>query len=237
MYFCICMSSRRAGCDAFFSRLGVKPTYVTPVDKHKIKVQELISSNIVSADWTRRTPLPGGSREFEVACALSHLNACKAIVESDLDFAFVFEDDNVDGCKCVRRFTDLQLWASLNHHTFNLINVSPCNSLHTLKKGMLSGTQGCTNSLLYSRKGAQYVVDNILPIRSPIDDWLHLNMPDGRCLHPRIFKQDDELSIVSVLNPMLCKHEYLFNIYTVMSYGCSAAALVMSVWYSMCYMW
>lgn len=231
------MDPRRANCDAFFSRLGVKPKYITPVNKYKINVEELISSNVVSDKWTRRTPLPGGSKEFEVSCALSHLNACRAIVESDVDFAFVFEDDNIEGCECVQRFADLHLWASQNHGKFNVVNVSPCNSLHMHRKGILSGTQGCTNSLLYSRKGAQYVVDNILPIRSPIDDWLHLNMPDGKCLHPRIFKQDDKLSIVSVLNPVLCKHEYLVNIYTVMSFGCSAAALIMSVSYAMCYMW
>ena len=231
------MSSRRAGCEAFFNRLGVQPEYITPVNKREINVEQLISSNIVAERWNRRTPLPGGSKEFEVACALSHLNACRAIVASDLDFAFVFEDDNVDGCECVERFEKLQQWASLNHHAFDVINISPCNSLHTLKEGMLSGTQGCTNSLLYSRKGAQYVVDNILPIRSPIDDWLHLNMPSGQCLHPRIFKQDDKVSIISVLNPVLFKHEYLVNTYTVMSYSCSAAALVMTVWYAMYYMW
>ena len=90
--------------------------------------------------------------------------------------------------------------------------------------GLLPGTQGCTNALLYSRKGAQFVIDNLMPIRSPIDDWLHLNAEDSYCLHKRIFCQHDsveKMTLKSLFNPMYRKYERLINAHFICVIGIS----------------
>ena len=173
-----------------------------------------MTRGIVSTSWKRRTPCPAASRCFEIACALSHMKACQCILDADVEWGFVFEDDNiVMSERCVSRFKTLVQWVKKSHTPFTVINASPCNSLHTSKRGLLPNTQGCTNVLLYSRKGAEHVIHNMLPIRSPIDDWLHMNMPNAFCLHERIFAQQDTrapLSLMTALNPVLRKYEYLY---------------------------
>jgi hypothetical protein len=214
------MPGKRAHCDSFFQELNILPCYIDPVRTSAIAQGDLVSKGIVSAAWTRRTPLPGACQSFEIACALSHRKACQCIVDADVPWGFVFEDDNVVmGTKCIPRFKNLVRWAESNHTEFTVINASPCNSLHTFGKGLLPGTQGCTNVLLYSRKGAEHVVNHLLPIRSPIDDWLHMNMPNAFCIHDRIFAQQDTsapLSLLTALNPILCKYEYLVNPHSVL---------------------
>ena len=215
MFVCICMPDRRLHCDTFFRELSIEPCYVSPVSMHSIVESDLVSKGVVSTSWTRRTPFPAASRCFEIACALSHMKACQCILDADAPWGFVFEDDNVVmGEKCIPRFKTLVQWVQKNHTMFTVINASPCNSLHTYKKGLLPKTQGCTNVLLYSRAGAEYVARNLLPIRSPIDDWLHMNMPNAFCLHERIFAQQDAhapLSLLTAINPVFRKYEYLVN--------------------------
>lgn len=204
-------------CRAFFDELKVEPVYVPPVLKDRLNIEELTELGIVApiSTWKRRTPLPAAGKSFEIACALSHLRACHMIVQSGSNFAFVFEDDNITSPTCADRFALLVDWAKHNYKSFNVINVSPCNSLH-MCNGILSGTQGCTNALLYSQQGARFVVDNILPVCSPIDDWLHLTVPNAYCVHKRIFCQSDASAtgIVSILNPMFCKYERLVNVHS-----------------------
>ena len=113
--------------------------------------------------WKRRAPWPAASHQFEIACALSHMKACQVIAESDADFGFVFEDDNVISPSCISRFKDITKWAEKHTKDFLVLNISPCNSFHT-SNGILPGSQGCTNALLYSKKGAQFVVENLLPL-------------------------------------------------------------------------
>ena len=239
MFLCICMPDKRAHCDAFFNMLGVSPVYITPVNKHTLSLPDLYAKGIVSRTWTRRAPLPGAPMAFEVACALSHLSACQHIVESGVPWACVFEDDNIIvNEQSVECFKQIIGWAELNISTFNVINLSPCNSVHTSCVGLCPGAQGCTNALLYSRQGAMYVTQNILPVQSPIDDWLHNNMPGSSCLHKRIFAQQDtqQWSILAVLNPVLWKREYLINSHSVCVYGLYAtivlSAISMPFWIS-----
>ena len=236
MYICIAMPNREAHCKQFFERLEVTPVYVSPVDKNSVDIQNLEKKDVVARKWVRRSPIPAASRKFEIACALSHMAACKAIVESKCRWAFVFEDDNIIGEDCISRFKKIVCWAEENHDDFHLINISPCNSLHTFRTGLLEKNQGCTNALLYSQAGAQYVVDNLLPLKSPIDDWLHLNIPRSYCVHKRIFSQYDStapLTLKTLLNPVYRKKEYLCNVHLMMVVASVSSAMLSVVWWVM----
>jgi GR25 family glycosyltransferase involved in LPS biosynthesis len=219
MFLCICMPNRKEQCDRFFRKLRVIPTYIEPVDKTTLNIESMVKQGIVTEErrWRHRTPVSFATHQFEVACALSHLRAVAAIVDANVDCAFVFEDDNVIDDRCVQRFSMLVDWAIQNHTRYNVINISPCNSMHTMKRGMLPKTQGCTNALLYSRKGARAVQKSILPLSAPIDDWLHMFMEESYCLHPRICEQEDARSITSVKQifvPGLRKLEYVVNFHS-----------------------
>lgn len=218
MYLCIAMQHNRQHCDNFFHDIGVVPTYVPPVLKQSLNVDKLINEGLVahSSAWSRRTPLPPAPKTFEIACSLSHLRACYWIVQSKANWAFVFEDDNVMSKTCAERFKQVEQWAKSNFEHFNVVNLSPCNSTH-MQNGLLSKTQGCTNALLYSRKGAMFVIKHMLPIRSPIDDWLHMNAPNSYCIHSRIFCQKDAVQhpTIGFINPVYCKYERLINTHSV----------------------
>ena len=215
MYVCIAMANKKEECKEFFDQLGVEPVFIDPVLKKDIDLNALQYLGVIAPfkQWKRRAPWPAAPHEFEIACALSHMKACQVIAESGASFGFVFEDDNVISPSCVSRFKEITKWAERHTSDFLVLNISPCNSLHT-GTGILTGSQGCTNALLYSRQGAQFVLKNLLPLESPIDDWLHLNVPQSYCLHRRIFCQKDSVTVppwYAWVNPFYCKYEYALN--------------------------
>jgi hypothetical protein len=220
MFFCIALPNRRKRCEEFFAELGISVTYIDPVLKGSLDMDDLHRCGVVMRPdrWVRRTILPAGAHDHETACSLSHLKACKAFLRSGHDVGVVFEDDNVSTPDCRRRFAEMLEWGSANKDSFNVVNLSPCNSLYLSKKGILPGNQGCTNCLMYSRKGAEYVSQYLFPIRSPFDDWLDQFLPESYCLHERIFEQEDSrwpISWATLFNPVLRKQERLFTVHFV----------------------
>ena len=216
MFLCIAMPSKKQACVSFFDSLGVEPEFIDPVLASDLNVKALKQSGIVSDSWIRRVPCPRSDAcyRFEIACCMSHIKAAQRIVESGATWAFVFEDDNVYKPGCISKFHQLCRWAEQHHTEFNVINVSPCNSLHSQQRTsrFLDRTQGCTNALLYSAQGAKELLQSIYPIASPIDDWLHQHMPQSFCIHERIFEQHDStdpMSLTTFVNPLLRKQEYV----------------------------
>lgn len=217
------MPSKKEACSRFFSKLGVEPTFVDPVVASDLDVKSLREQGTVANTWKSRVPFPRlpSCLRFEIACVMSHVKAAEMIVESNANWAFVFEDDNVVKPECIRKFHAICKWADMHYESFNIINVSPCNSMHfpSSTPRLYDRTQGCTNALLYSKKGAMCLLSNIYPISAPIDDWLHLNMPESFCLHDRIFHQEDAdkpLTFTTFWIPILRKMEYAFSYHTVL---------------------
>ena len=235
MFLCISMPSKKEACLRFFLQLGIEAQFVDPVLASDLNIEELKTQGTVGATWNRRVPIPRSAScfRFEVACAMSHVKAAQMIVESGANWAFVFEDDNCVKPGCVSKFHDICAWAEEHHGYFNVINVSPCNSMHFRTTGELyKNTQGCTNALLYSRQGAELLLRTIYPISAPIDDWLHCNMPDSFCVHSRIFHQEDAdkpLCFTTFWIPLLRKMEYAASFHTIAVWGLLPITAVLSL--------
>ena len=232
MFLCISMHAKRHSCQTFFSRLGVQVQFVDPVIASGLDIESLQNEGIVSKAWCPRIPIPRPQSffRFEVACAMSHVRAAQMIVDSNVPWAFVFEDDNVIDEKCIPKFHKICEWAQLHHNVFNVINISPCNSLHfPTRPALYPNTQGCTNALLYSRNGAKHLLSKIYPLSSPIDDWLHVNMPSSYCMHDRICRQEDAdapITWTTFWNPILRKKEYAMSLHLLSVWVCVPAVLV-----------
>ncbi len=227
------MPAKRHSCQTFFSKLGVQVEFVHPVIASELDINSLQNQGLLSKAWYPRVPMPRSQScfRFEIACAMSHIRAAQMIVDSNVPWAFVFEDDNVIDTKCIAKFHKICEWAQLHHKVFNIINISPCNSIHlpTVRPALYPNTQGCTNALLYSQMGAKQLLSKIYPLSAPIDDWIHINMARSYCMHDRICRQEDadaRMTLTTFFNPILRKKEYAISFHLISIWVCVPAALV-----------
>ncbi|AQS35375.1 glycosyltransferase involved in LPS biosynthesis [Shewanella psychrophila] len=112
--------------------------------------------------------------EGEIGCYMSHMSCWKKIVDEQLDFALILEDDILPRpqiVECLKRFETVSLdWDYIKLHNKKLKYISESKSLgsdmqlHKLAK--LSSSGACQ---LVSYSGAEKMLAHALPISRPID--------------------------------------------------------------------
>ncbi len=170
-------ADRLASISSQLERVGMSFERVAAFDGKALSdefVQEHSPKRVVSKTYHRALS------NAEVACSLSHQKAWRKIIDDDLDFAIVLEDD----CELLNNFTD----------TVNLIAGLPADSwdfikLYALRRG---GGENIAKSIDYkghtfvtyhryplgfvgqavSRRGAEKLVKNLRYVTQPIDGQL-----------------------------------------------------------------
>lgn len=154
----------------------------------------------------RRTARQYLGREMsdgEFACALSHLTIYQKILQEDLPGAVIFEDDAVITQGFVRVYDTLEVppcdLLFLDHRR---TYVNPGNTL-TLAAGF--GAVEATippflaNAYVISRKGAEYILENALPLSRPADWPCDLGPLSKYACNPRLVDHLDKVASGSAL--------------------------------------
>ena len=194
--YCICLPERRNNCDRFFEALGVVPIYIDVT-----MAAEITYIPKFAEGWKG----PMAWSLASMACTMSHRTACQALLNTDEPFAAVFEDDNVTpDCFAAKRYHMILAELKTKVNDFNLINLSPCNSIFPPKRSKLNlntvldthlyNCSGyCLNAYVVSRSGARCILD--LKLAGSLDTYIRTpKIPRTFDVHPRLFKQNQEPS-------------------------------------------
>lgn len=116
-------------------------------------------------------------------CALSHLAIYKRMVEDNIPFACVFEDDVIlDAAlkKClveikdIIKYNEVILLFTQNNHTpitFSKINVTKLSGNQMVLYPMASYMLGSAAGYIITKDAAEKMLNEVIPIRYAADDW------------------------------------------------------------------
>lgn len=177
----------------FIEGLGFPVERISAVDGRNISLEDV---DYDPEEYLRRFkmyPEPG-----TIGCALSHMRVWELFMQSQYDYALIFEDDvqfdpeilktHVDFCVCNNKLWDM-VFFELIHRGWP-VEILKTDSDHALCT-YLANVQhaGC---YLISRKAAQRLIDNFYPIRMPVDHYMTATWQFGLRLlgiEPRLVKQ------------------------------------------------
>lgn len=208
----------------FFEALGIVPIYTDVTLAAEIETVP----DFVTKKWKGT----GGA----LACAMSHRTACRALLDSNEQFAVVFEDDNeIPDLSTVTRYHMIVAELKKRVNDFNLINLSPCHSLLPLKRSQLQiktvpnahlykATGCCTNAYIVSRAGAEYILQ--MDWNTPWDDYLR-KIPRAFDVHRRLFKQNSKPS--SIGNKASSPEYKLIQPFTIAAAACALISILVII--------
>lgn len=152
-----------------------------------------------------RKPLVG-----EVGCALSHYKIYKKMIDENIPFACILEDDIIvlDGFK--EKLNEIEKWMDMNKPQVVRLNFSLKNTLEkdfNNKIGIIrshDNTSAC--SYCINIKAAKALLDTNYPIHAPIDYWHRwdrykvVELYD--CFKKVCWHNNEASGFVSVINPV-----------------------------------
>lgn len=156
--------------------LGYEITRIPAIDGADLSEQELIDSTNFTAFKIFASEYP---RRGTIGCSLSHLNTWKRFLESNNEFAVVFEDD-VDFNPTTLKNIIAELQQNKNLWDVVTFEISHNGTPLTIKK--LDSSQhklsvylteiSHTGAYILNRKAAQKLVQKFLPIKMPVDHYM-----------------------------------------------------------------
>lgn len=132
---------------------------ISAVDGFKISDDELLHFGL-SNELIERRGIAG--------CAASHVKVWRHIVANKLDECLVLEDDAHFHPQFMKLFAK---YRSQVPHDYKIIYPGYCTDETNLPidQAVVQKSVLCTQSYILSWQGAQYLLDNLLPINDPID--------------------------------------------------------------------
>ena len=106
---------RKLRMENLLAPLGLKYTFIEAVDGRALSSEEIADAQHrgrgITEKWPQREALTAG----EIGCALSHLKAYRRIVDENLDYACILEDDLcIDHTRILRSLLDTNTLSILN---------------------------------------------------------------------------------------------------------------------------
>ena len=154
-----------------FDKLGLEIERIEGVDANSLTQEDI--NKVYSPEKNRKTyvrPLHKG----QIACYMAHIKAWKAIIEQNLDYAFVLEDDIIVDCNFLSAMKFLD--AHFGQWDFVRLqkNSKPKKIFFEKFLGNFSfvqyiNTTGGAFAQVISHSAAKGMLDNLLPFGMPVD--------------------------------------------------------------------
>lgn len=169
------MTERWATSQAAFSRVGIQPARFSAID---ISCADKLSAvpRICFSRYRRLTgfpPTPG-----HIGCYASHMEIWRIFLESDADYAVIFEDDALPEAD----FPQVLREALRYDHTWDLLRLFQENARHEVPYAQLSETRRLstmikgfisTAAYVINRRAARVLRKKLAVMTAPIDLSIH----------------------------------------------------------------
>lgn len=154
--------------------LGLKVERIEAIDGSTLSVEEISEKVDLKSYKAFLGHLP---KLGTIGCSLSHIKVWQTFLESNLEFAVIFEDDvSFDPNEVKTIIEDLtknsKLWdvAILEiHHTGCPLTIKTLVNNHHLAVYLVAVTH--TGAYVINRKAAKNLLEKVLPIKMPIDHY------------------------------------------------------------------
>lgn len=146
----------------------------------------------------------------EVGCSLSHRRALEAFGSTSAEFAVVLEDDAVLTDEFSKKIEALSIFIKTNPHLkVCAINLGPSDYKYTTQLAKLDNTELLRShrfpilatGILWTKHGAQIVLDDNEKIKYPYDNYLRIKLTRGHVglsVRPSLISSADVLSDIDV---------------------------------------
>ena len=204
----ITLPKRKEKMKSIMNSLKIAPIYFDAILKDNLNKNELIKSNIITND----SDLNIG----RIACHLSHITVLKKFLEATSETCFIFEDDlykpdNLSELKT--QFNQINFYIKNNKllNDWDIINFGRCwdncdNQQIIIKKQgnipaiVKSDFSKCRHAYAVSRKGAENIIKNTLPLS---------NIPGDRLI--ALHNQKNNINMFSLSPPIFFQNRKDFG--------------------------
>lgn len=168
--YVITLPDRKNYIQKIMPGFGLNPIILPATLKSNLNKENLIKSKFLSPE----SKLNIG----QIACHYSHIKTLKTFLQTSEPWALIFEDD-IEAAKENSNYYNLQITNILRNvsSNFDLIYLGRCYDRCEYDETITPGLVRCfwplcRHSYIVSRKGAQYIINNTLPLKIQGDNTI-----------------------------------------------------------------